>query len=62
MKITVGTFRPEWTGFYSKVKGYLICNCGSTLQTQQAVRQHWQDGHFDTPVYNDLSEDRKGGE
>lgn len=42
------TIRPEWNEFYSKVIGYIECNCGSILQTQQATREHYQLGHFDT--------------
>jgi hypothetical protein len=47
-----GMFRPLWEDFYKSVGGgYVPCSCGAILQTQQAVREHWQLGHFDTPVY-----------
>lgn len=42
------TLRPEWHMFYRRMVGaYVKCNCGSTLQTTQALRDHWQWGHFD---------------
>ena len=49
-KVFKGMFRPDWDAFYSKVRGYIDCNCGSILQTRQMTREHWQLGHFDTPV------------
>jgi hypothetical protein len=40
--------RPEWDEFVGMTSGgYLLCNCGRVLQTFEAVREHWQAGHFD---------------
>lgn len=49
-KILKGMFRPAWDKVSNPV-GYVLCACGQTLQNQEAIRQHWQDGHYDTPVY-----------
>ena len=38
--------RPEWSDI-EKLSGYILCTCGNVLQTKQAIRKHWQDGHFD---------------
>ncbi len=32
-------------------QGYVCCSCGSILQTQQMLMDHWQMGHFDSPLY-----------
>jgi len=45
-------FRPRWEDI--KLRGYIQCSCGVVLQTQEAVREHWQRGHFDTPLYEDI--------
>lgn len=29
----------------------LVCTCGAHLWDFEAVREHWQRGHFDVPVY-----------
>ena len=40
--------RLAWEPFLERMHGGIVmCNCGSTLHTRQALRQHWQDGHFD---------------
>lgn len=49
-RIFKGMFRPEW----KTPQGYILCTCGTMLQNQQITREHWQMGHFDTPVYEDL--------
>ena len=40
--------RPMWEDVSSGGE-YIQCTCGSILQTVQATREHWQDGHFDIP-------------
>lgn len=47
--------RPAWEEI-GVVRGYVICNCGSTLQSRQMLREHWQLGHFDQ-----LTEGGEGG-
>jgi len=54
-KIYVGMFRPPWENV-STGGGYIMCTCGSILQTVQSTREHWQMGHFDTPVYKNVDE------
>lgn len=34
-----------------KYGAVLICPCGHHLWYRETVFQHWQMGHFDTPVY-----------
>lgn len=46
-RLLVGTHRAPW----SPSGSYVICTCGSTLSTVPAVREHWQAGHFDVPLY-----------
>jgi len=46
--ITVGTLRPNWSE-WSNIRGYLHCTCGQMLQTREAVRAHYDMGHFDKP-------------
>lgn len=54
-KILKGMFRPTWDKV-SNPMGYVSCTCGHILQNQEAIRQHWQDGHYDTPVYEESNE------
>jgi len=54
-KILKGMFRPAWDKVSNPI-GYVICACGQTLQNQETIRQHWQDGHYDTPVYEDIKD------
>ena len=49
-KIFIGMHRPTWEQI-SSGGGYIQCSCGVVLQTVGATREHWQLGHFDTPVY-----------
>lgn len=49
----VGMMRPPWEKIAGRI-GYVECNCGRMLTTQQMVRAHWQDGHFDHAVYRDV--------
>lgn len=53
-KIFVGMFRPPWEKI-STGGGYIQCSCGQILQTQEATREHWQLGHFDSPIYKTLN-------
>ena len=39
--------RPPWEATAKGEGGYIMCSCGSTLQTTQDTREHWQSGHFD---------------
>lgn len=50
-KILVGMCRPGWEEFIAGVNGYLVCSCRVILSSIQETRKHWQDGHFDYPVY-----------
>lgn len=50
-KIMIGTNRPLFEEFMKNVNGFILCSCGSTLQTRQSSFEHWQLGHFDYPVY-----------
>lgn len=50
-------YRQNWQEFWNMMSGgWVACNCGVTLQTQQGVREHWQLGHFDTPVYKEVND------
>lgn len=49
-QIIAGMKRPLWPEM-TKCHGITYCNCGELLQTQPAIREHWQQGHFDVPVY-----------
>jgi hypothetical protein len=51
-KIVIGMFRPLWEDV-ANVDGFTECSCGHILQTLEALRDHWQLGHFDTPIYED---------
>ncbi len=35
----------------------LICNCGSTLWSVNAIREHYKNGCFDQPQYVDIETD-----
>ncbi len=60
-KIFKGMFRPLWEDieprmpmvYDGEIMGHRLCSCGRILTTREAVREHWQFGHFDTPVYKD---------
>ena len=60
-KIVKGMFRPLWEDiappilevYKGEIMGHMLCGCGDILATHREVREHWQDGHFDTPVYKD---------
>ena len=56
MKIILGMFRPDWWEFYANIRANVLCSCGLTLSCQSHVRDHWQQGHFDTPVYKEIKE------
>lgn len=56
-RVLVGMMRPEWGAFREKaLLGYVLCTCGKALETGLDVREHWQQGHFDKPVYGDVGE------
>jgi len=48
-KNCIGMFRPLWEDI--KLGGYVQCSCEQVLQTVEQSREHWQLGHFDTPIY-----------
>lgn len=48
-RVFIGTHRP----LFDPPRGYVRCSCGATLQTVDGVRDHWQLGHFDRPMYRD---------
>ena len=40
--------RPDYATFAASVRGaYVKCTCEAILQTTEAIRDHWQQGHFD---------------
>ena len=43
--------REDWYAFIGNCTrggpGVTLCSCGSSLWTQQELRSHWQEGHFD---------------
>lgn len=39
-------YRPDWEQF-ATIGGSVYCTCGAMLHSQHALREHWQDGHFD---------------
>jgi len=39
--------RPSWEEMQRLSGAYVLCACRATLQTHEAVREHWQRGHFD---------------
>ncbi len=45
----IGTFRPP----RFRPQGYVFCTCNVTLQTTQQMEDHYQMGHFDSPLYED---------
>ena len=47
----IGTFRPPQA---PRGEGYMLCTCGSILQTVQCVQEHYQRGHCDTNQYVDI--------
>jgi hypothetical protein len=36
--------------------GILVCPCGQHLRYKEGVREHWSQGHFDTPIYASRAE------
>lgn len=46
-KILIGQFRPSLID----PTGIVVCPCGSFLEYREALLNHWQSGHFDTPVF-----------
>lgn len=61
-RILVGMMRPpappdtRYVDSAGQVKfaDILLCACGAHLWTREGVREHWQMGHMDTPVYKDV--------
>lgn len=51
--IFVGTFRPPAPP-HPQGASLVWCPCGRFLETMEGVRQHWHEGHFDTPAYRTL--------
>lgn len=41
-----------------QANGYVLCTCGDMLQTRQMMRDHWQWGHFDRPLFRDPAPER----
>lgn len=37
---------------------YILCHCGTTLQTHNENFSHWQQGHFDSPQYKTIGEEK----
>lgn len=55
-KIFIGMCRPDWSTYENMPPGYFICRCGSTLQSFQAMRYHYEMGHMDYPISISLDE------
>lgn len=55
----IGTFRPpnvpstQGTTYQGELvnAGVVLCRCGDSLWTTQALHDHYLKGHFDTPQY-----------
>jgi hypothetical protein len=47
-RLYVGMHRPP---MMSSPGGYIMCSCAQVLQTVDQYRDHWQQGHFDQPMY-----------
>lgn len=50
----VGTFRAPYNFAGG---GYVLCQCGRTLQTLDETYAHWQLGHWDSPQYETIKTD-----
>jgi len=71
-RIYRGMFRPKWEDVWVQVEKTLkdwrptgssdnrpqwfACNCQQYIFPTE-VREHWQRGHFDTPVYQEIELD-----
>ncbi len=57
--MTVRMVRPSWQSVLNKAQGssHVYCSCGDILQVQQALRAHWQLGHFDEVNPDDLKKE-----
>jgi hypothetical protein len=54
-KIFKGNMRPTFedaTRFAKEHLANILCSCGQMLYSNVDTYQHWQMGHFDTPVYD----------
>lgn len=51
-EVFVGWFKPDIRGLYEQLskEGKLMCPCGRAVNSNRYVFEHWQLGHFDTPV------------
>lgn len=61
-----GMYRPTWEEMAATVdtaeSAYFRCSCGrvlsghgdGTVTPTERVREHWQAGHFDEPVYAEM--------
>jgi len=47
----IGQFRPPYKFAGG---GYVLCDCGRTLQTVDEVFHHYQSGHWDTAQYQTI--------
>lgn len=67
-KIYRGMFRPRWEDLFNEIvtafkkhnqdppeSALHRCQCGMMIPLH-CLRDHWQQGHFDTPVYQDIEE------
>lgn len=55
MKIFMGMMREPWDDFIKKYTGAICrCSCGCDLHHREAIRCHWQAGHFDYAQYRDI--------
>lgn len=67
-KIYRGMFRPRWEDIFNEIvtahkktsddppESVLHrCQCGMMVQLHY-LRDHWQQGHYDTPVYQEIDE------
>lgn len=56
-RILLGMDRIEWEKLRENAAGCIVaCNCGSMIHSVQTLREHWQQGHFDKPVYQEIKD------
>lgn len=59
-KIFLGMHRPDWNELVKRTAGsYVMCSCGSSLQTMGQLREHWQQGHCDEILTREPFDDRQ---
>lgn len=54
-KIFIGVERKP-LNYYQSLNANICCPCGQIIFTQEGTIWHWQNGHFDHPVYLSIDE------